>query len=186
MLLRIWLTKLLLPLIKLVSKIAKPEPLCTFTDVEAIRGAISPGDFIVSKENWHLSNVLVKGFWTHIAIYVGGGWVLEATPPKVRMVKLEQHIYSKDHVAFGSPMFPVDRSKIPGLVADYDGDIYDYSFIGGNEMWYCAELVYDIYKRIAPDMPFKMKKSWGVETVIPEDFYLAKDKFKVLYEVKRT
>jgi hypothetical protein len=49
----------------------------------------------------------------------------------------------------------------------------------------CSELVYDYLKRIAANMPFAPRKHWGVDTIIPDDFYNNKEHFEIIYEVKK-
>ena len=42
-----------------------PELLAT------LRGRLRPGDIVIERRNWYLSNALLPGYWPHAALYVG-------------------------------------------------------------------------------------------------------------------
>jgi hypothetical protein len=178
---RLFFTRLLLPAIRLISKLGKPEPLCDYHDYQFIKSKIKPGDVLLSKEDWRLSNVLISGEWSHAAIAVESYMVLEATPPNVRRIHLAQFVLSKDHIALLRPKFKIDFKN---YVDFYINGEYDFSFLSNNKQWYCSELVYDYLKRISNKMPFVLRKTWGVETSTPDDFINAKSKFDCIYKSK--
>ena len=43
-----------------------------------IDGMMQPGDVIISRKNWYLSNIGLPGFWPHAAFYLGEADELEA------------------------------------------------------------------------------------------------------------
>jgi len=45
---------------------------------EELLGSMQPGDLVVARQNWFLSNVGLPGFWKHAELYVGDGATLAA------------------------------------------------------------------------------------------------------------
>jgi hypothetical protein len=47
--------------------------------LETIRSKLSPGDVMLSRKNWYLSNIGLPGFWPHAMIYIGSNDELAET-----------------------------------------------------------------------------------------------------------
>ena len=43
----------------------------TQTQIEEMRSHLEPGDVLLERRNWYLSNVGIPGFWPHAALYLG-------------------------------------------------------------------------------------------------------------------
>lgn len=52
--------------------------LITVEQLDDMRDVMEPGDIIVARHNWYLSNVGLPGFWPHAELYVGSPGELEA------------------------------------------------------------------------------------------------------------
>ena len=54
------------------------NPLITPQQLAEMQKALVPGDLLLSRHNWYLSNIGLPGFWPHSAIYIGDSNQLDA------------------------------------------------------------------------------------------------------------
>jgi len=54
------------------TRLIRPE------QIDAMEEVMQPGDIIIERQNWYLSNVFLPGFWPHGAIYIGNAQKLAA------------------------------------------------------------------------------------------------------------
>ena len=172
---------------QLASKLGKPEAKVSAKFYRSVDRTILVGDVLLSRENWKLTNVMIPGFWSHAAIYAGivDGipMMVEAVGHGVGLVPLVKWIMTKDHVVHLKPKFTNNLNELMaiGEVAEsIVGAKYDYDFKSGNKTFYCAEVVWYCYNIVLDPSPFTFRKTLGVETVTPQDFYDARMKFETM------
>lgn len=183
--LRLKLLEWLTPLQKLASRLGNPEPKLSEDFAVLVKGIIENGDVLLSKENWRLTSLFIKGFYKHAAIYrngyvieaVGDYWVWEngkkVKRNGVRRVELLHWLYGKDSVAVQRPETDGEIKNLAAWMAEIQlGKKYDYTFFGGSKAFYCSGLIvfaYDVASN--SDFPVKHRRVMGVETTLPQDIY---------------
>lgn len=159
------------------TRIVKRKP---FIDEALARQAIRehelrPGDIILQRRNWFLSNAFLPGFWPHAALYIGTpeqlaqlgieaanagtGWAAYQTPaqgnPRVIMEAVSsgvvfssaEYSLSADYVAVLRPRLSPEQIKTALLRAfKHHGKPYDFNFdFSTADTLVCSELVYHAY-----------------------------------------
>jgi len=193
---RFHLLRLAQPVLEQIShyafRIGNTEPEVTGEFYEFVRTVLKPGDIFVSREDGKPINVLIPGFWSHVALWAydqkGRPKVIEAVGVGVRPQHLSQWILQKDHVLVLRDENYTDElgEEVAEEAVNTIGAPYDYDLLSGNKAWYCAEIgwffwdkvkaIHGIVNRFVP------RETFGVLTVSPQDFAsAAKDgKFKVI------
>lgn len=176
---RVLLT-ILYPLIKWAGKVHLPftHKGCTSKDVRRIQELCDVGQILLSRTRGELTTLLIPGHWKHAAIVIDAENVIEAVGGGVRKSDLIDFVMTKDEVCLIAPLFLFDHELAKSRAESAIGKPYDYFFTPGLDAFYCAELPAWCLNNPA----FRKKTTLGVETIEPQDYYEAKDKFEVLFE----
>jgi uncharacterized protein YycO len=155
------------------------------SDVFDMASDLRPGDVLISFSLGELTNHFIEGDFKHAALYIGNGRVVEAIGKGVTVNSFDDFCSSKDRIAILRPLFCNDvTAKMAAMNAvSQIGKPYDYYFEMGESSFYCAELITWAYFNATIGMcPFVKREVMGVETVLPNDFYMAKSKFELVME----
>jgi len=155
-----------------MQKIGKPEPLVTYDEIMKAYLLIEPGDCILTRENYRLTNLFIPGHWSHAAMYVGNYDIVEAIGTGVRKVNLFEMLLKKDEFVILRPSWLQrgEREFAAMEAKSYVGIDYDYYF-DTNKALYCSELVYQAYKEVGSIRPpLKRMRTFGVYNINPDHF----------------
>ena len=189
-----WFRKILLkigyPIIKLINKVELPKRKISYLFYHDSLLQLEIGDILVTKRDYTLTNLLIPGKYKHVAIYIGyindAPYVIEAIGKGVTLTSLGIFLLRKDHAAILDPIFASKQQKIAAAeeAKHLVGRDYDNDYKSGNEAFYCAEIVWFCYDKIIKPSPFILNEVLGEKTITPDDFYNAKDKWKIKIESK--
>jgi len=190
--LRALLLKILMPFVKWMGKILPPysvkNAIKTYYEWDR---KIQPLDIILVNTAGHLSNIFNKGKWKHVVVFIG--WENEI--PMV-VVALGIGVIKRpliECIAVKDGQF-YDLNRGIEWVKEQIGKGYDFWFDNVSENkfanLYCSELGYFAWLHAFPEMKFELRKTLGVDTVTPDDFYEAakikNPKTEIIYEYKYT
>jgi len=171
----------MVPLTKFIGRLHSPysRKKIRKLDVDKALAVLKPGMGFVTRTEGELTNSFIPGFWSHVGIYVGDEWVMEAVGKGVVKTHLIDFMMSKDQVLILVPLFAnaEQLQKAARWAIAQEGLPYDYEFEGGSKKFYCAMLYYAALKEgMDGASPFTLRKTWDVETVTPDDLPAAREK----------
>jgi len=176
------------PVTKTIGKIHSPF---SHKEVRAIhyRAAhqvLIPGTVLTTRTNGEFSNLVIPGYWSHAAIYAGGDSVVEAVGKGVVETDLIDFMLSKDHIAGFVPLFATHEQMAAAArwAMAQKGLPYDYCLTMALRAFYCSKLGYMAYLNSVPDCPWKLRKTWDVETVTPDDYAKATKLWRKVLDTK--
>jgi len=140
----------------------------------------------LSLTNGEAGNLFIPGHFSHAAYCKGDNQIIEAVGVGVRETDFFDFFLGKDHIMLLRPIFASDEEK--KLATEYCiskiGLPYNVSFKFSldDKKFYCCEIIYKAYKYANPESPFKLRRTLGVDTVVPDDFLNASSKWKVIWD----
>lgn len=78
----------------------------TMEQVKDLHNKLEPGDVLIERRNWHMSNIGIGGFWKHIAIYVG------------TLERLDEFFKDESQELFGKSVSEHLKEEFPNVYRD--------------------------------------------------------------------
>lgn len=149
---------------------------------------LEEGDIILSLTHGELGNPLIPGHFSHVCGIVGAREIVEAVGTGVRRTDIVDFFMNKDQMVALRPKFANREQKLNAVWywLSQVGKPYnfDLKLSKHDEKHYCCELIYKGYNKAVPDSPFTLRKTLGIETVVPDDFLNASSKWEIIWESK--
>ncbi len=174
------------------TRITQDPPAISPEQIHAAAAELRPGDIILERRNWFLSNAFLPGFWPHGALYVGtpedlrrlgiadrpevkARWaqftrpgepltVVESVSEGVIFNSLSHSIHA-DHVAVLRPrgLTPAQIGEAIVRAFSHQGKPYDFEFdFFTSDKLVCTELVYRAYEGL---LHFDLVRVMGRDTL---------------------
>lgn len=176
--------RLLYPLTLLLGKIGVHRRIQD-EQFDLIKNLVMPGDILLSRKKFELSNLFIPGKYKHASLLIMSDIIIEATGDGVKFKSLASFLFDKDHICLlRLKNLNTDELACMKMVGQkIHNKPYDYYFENSEKAFYCSELIYYLLKSSCQFFQtFTLRKSLGVDTVIPNDFYLATKYFDNLGE----
>ena len=138
------------PLIRFGSKVnwraGRPYK-CDGYPVERLRETIVPGMVILSHKDYELTNLFIRGYWTHAAMVISEDSVVEAVSKGVIKKSLIEFISTLDDFRIIMPRHcdQGEMIKASEFVQKVVGYPYNFTFRSRKDSYYCSELIYRAY-----------------------------------------
>lgn len=147
-------------------------------DVKTAMQLLQAGDVILTRTEHTFSELAIQGYWSHAALYVGDGLVMEAISDGVVKHGIYDALMHCDHFCVLRPSVLKD-CEIQQAVAKaltLEGTLYDFFFDGRDKtMLFCSELIEVVYE------PFGIIFDRDVKgRVLPESIYYNKDMIQLI------
>jgi len=116
--------------------------------IRQVLDIIQPGDILLRKYKYYITNWFIPGYFSHAAIYVGDNNIIHMLGDGIKKEDILTFTRCDDISILRMPA--IIESDIKEILDEanklYDKDVdYDYSFSSTNEKFYCSELIDKIY-----------------------------------------
>jgi len=146
-------------------------------DVREILNTLKPGDILIRRYNHYISGLLIPGYFTHAAIYIGDNKIIHA---------VGEGVISEDIITFCrcddvAIIRCLNKDMIDYAInfAKHElGKGYDFNFNTDNpDEYYCTEFVYDAFQK-----PM-MERSGAI--ILPDQMYRLPISNSTMFEYAR-
>jgi len=132
-------------------------------DMRGVLNNLQPGDVLLRRYSHYLGSVVIKGYFSHAAIYIGDNIVVHMLGDGITREDILTFLRCDDVAILRADQVSATYAKIKADELSTQGILYDYDFVSDDTKLYCTELIDDIF-----DHPVGREKENRV--IIPDDF----------------
>lgn len=148
-------------------------------DMREVLNVLKPGDILLRKHMHYLGSMVIPGYWTHAAIYIGEDHVVHVRSKGIGTIKEDILTFLRcDDVAVLRPANPEEVSgAIEKAKTFLDlGIQYDYDFNTElDDKFYCTELVDNCYG-------YPTRTRLGAKEIIKPDDLLDEPFYRLIWK----
>ncbi|MEI7491591.1 MAG: YiiX/YebB-like N1pC/P60 family cysteine hydrolase [Bacteroidota bacterium] len=164
---------------------------CSDLDLERINNFLKPGMIVLSRKEFQISNYFIYGYWTHTAMIMPWGKVIQATTNGVIINELEEYFLKTDDFVVLKPRFCgiSEMEKACMHASERVGVPYSFDFNNSDDSLYCSELVLKAYARTcgwninSHHEPHEFIHLCEGKIVRPSDFYYNRNAWEIVFEM---
>jgi hypothetical protein len=161
---------------------------CNFKEIEPVKDNLQPGMVILTHRKYEFSTLFIPGYWTHSALVVSPGFIVEATGKGVRTNRVESFFSAVDDFIILKPRFCCqDMMKKAGEYAStLVGFPFSFDFRNSDEMFYCSGLICRVYVQLMTEhekyrnIPFILKNFLNGYIIKPMDLFAHHEAWQVI------
>jgi cell wall-associated NlpC family hydrolase len=164
---------------------------CSEIDMETIRKMLKPGMILLSRREFQISNYFIDGYWTHTAMFMPSGKIIQATTDGVIIEELLEFFQKTDDFVILKPRFcgVQEMEKACNHASETIGKPYSFDFNNSDDSLYCSELVLKAYARTcgwnkkSHHEPSEFKHLCDGKIVCPSDLYHNRSAWEVVFQM---
>jgi hypothetical protein len=164
---------------------------CTEPDMERILGLASPGMVVLSRREYQFTNLFIDGHWTHSAMILPEGRIIESTTHGVVIRDIRAFLLSVDDFVILKPRFCGCREmeQASRHATEIIGAPYCFDFNNSDRDYYCSKLVLKAYERSCSWDPANGRPPGEYRTlcagriVHPSDLYRNGKAWEIVYQM---
>lgn len=163
---------------------------CSELDLDQIRELLKPGMILLSRREFEISNYFIDGYWTHTAMVMPQGKIIQATAKGVIINELEEFFLTTDDFVILKPRFCgiQEMEKACIHASEVVGIPYSFDFNNADDTLYCSELVLKAYARTcgwnrkSHHEPNEFNHLCDGKIVHPSDLYHNQNAWEIVFQ----
>ncbi|MCX6246112.1 MAG: YiiX/YebB-like N1pC/P60 family cysteine hydrolase [Bacteroidetes bacterium] len=164
---------------------------CSELDLNQVRELLKPGMILLSRREFEISNYFIDGYWTHTAMVMPDGKVIQATSGGVVINTIGEFFTKTDDFVILRPRFcgVMEMEKACCHASEKVGTPYSFDFNNSDDTLYCSELILKAYAKTcgwnkkSQMEPVEFKTLCDGKIVHPSKLYNNRNAWEVVFQL---